>query len=208
MSTIRKTPFSPLISARVDRPLAFALAAAACCILGYCLYLGISYLEASQRLSGLAAQGQSLTTTLSKPSLPLDSLSRQFAAEQQQIAVLKGGFSAPATDQIIGAVIATAQQAGTAPLSVTAGETSVFILDNVQYQTLPVSLTLQGGVEEVSSFLSNLKDSVPEFEVSNLRVSGAGGTSVAQLQLTIYTSPQEVPPKKSIANATPTPVQY
>ncbi|MBI4340329.1 MAG: hypothetical protein HY680_10340 [Chloroflexi bacterium] len=189
------------------RAWAVVLAVVALCLVAFYAFLGLRYWQVSARLSDLASRAQAASGVPQDAPLTEEVLAQHSAAQGLQLAEVTALFSYPETAQLTAMLITSAEEAGAVLLSVTVGETSPLVQGGVQYQAMPMTVTLQGSPESVSHFLSLVQASAPTASVTGVRFSGLEADPLAQMQLTVHLSPRAIPPKKGPGIGTPTPTK-
>ncbi|MBI4201857.1 MAG: hypothetical protein HY532_01910 [Chloroflexi bacterium] len=186
------------------RPLVYALAFLGAVLLTYYAPLGWRYWQASTSLVASQAQIGRLTTGLAGPAPNESALQQETADQQRQLASLQAAFTYPNQDAIFAHVLVASHEVGLSLVSAKSGEPALLVDNGVQYLSLSLDLTFEGGTDRVYAYIAAFQRQVPSGVISNLRINGLEGTPVTQVYYLLYLSPQPAPKSKGPANA-PTP---
>ena len=178
------------------RPWVAVAALLAVALLGYDTVLAARYWEGSRQVASLTNQVQQLSAQLQKQPSDQGALEAMLLSQEQRLEGLRSSFSDLDTDNPMALLYSTAMETGVDLMTVSAGEVSSEIRNEVEYPTLPMILTLQGPAPQLYGFLRLLHQRAPAIGVSSFRMSGLDSTPSAQVQLLFYLLPQAKPKGK------------
>ncbi|MBI4312540.1 MAG: hypothetical protein HY681_12280 [Chloroflexi bacterium] len=188
------------------RPWTHALALLGGALIVYYLFLAFQYWQASSKVGTLDARRASLALALRGPAPQEAALAEEIARQEQKLARAGKAFTYPSQDSLLALALEASRDVGVALLAVQISEPSPLVQENVQYQTMTMTLTVSGSTRDVLDFLSTFSEKAPVSSVSDLRISGLESVPVAQVKYFVYLSPQPPPKKKGPVNAAATPV--
>jgi len=172
------------------KPWVAAAVLLAMCLLGYYAALGMRYWKASEQTASLTSQIHQLSGKGSEGLPEEKALAAELESQEQRWEKLYSLFSYPETDDLIAIVSATAQETPVDLMSVAVGDPQQKTRGGIQYQTQPMTITLQGEAPDIYRFLSLLYQEVPVTAVSGFRITGLEGAPSAQVHLLFHLSPQ------------------
>lgn len=181
------------------RPWAYAYVLVGAVALCYYTALGFGYWTASISVARLAGQRGALEATLARPAPP-----DAVAAQQGSLAVAVSSFTYANLDQVLAQVMLATVDAGVSLVSLEAGDPTPLTEGAAIYQTLPLSITIQGNADQIEALVGDLHQRLPVTAVGSLRINGLESAPVAQLQYVVYLSPTPVPAKKGPVSAATT----
>lgn len=176
------------------RPWALAAVLMATGLLGYYLFLAVSYWGARQ---SLAATRQEITRlALGLGSAPNEeAASAQLQSNQQALRTATNLFGYGDTGDVPTTLVATAEEAVIVLTSMAVGDAQAKAEQGIKYQVQPVTLGLRGPEPEINRFVSLLRQKAPAVSVTSIRMGNLATAPEAQVQLIFYASPEPVPEK-------------
>ena len=161
-------------------------------LIGYYGVLGIRYARASEERTTFASDIQRLSRSIKRNVLQLEALEAELEPRERQLDELIEVFSYPITDDLIAVVSAAADQSGVAVTSMQVGNSAVNVRESTKYETQPMTITLEGGTEELYQFLDLLYDHVPVTDVVNVRITNVDASPSSQVSLRFFLSPEMI----------------
>lgn len=161
-------------------------------LLGYYLLLGGRYWQASTAAASAREDIRTLERRMRAVSGDVSLVSSDLSAQQVRIDALNGLFAVSSTDELLGIISATATDSAVELKSISSESPKEELLGNLEYHVQPVSITLEGPVDNFSRFLSLLQQKVPVVSAVNVRISGLDASPTARIQLFFYLSPHVI----------------
>ena len=173
-------------------------------LVGYFGVLGLRYTKASESRTVFASDIQRISRSLRRNVLQLEALEAELEPRELQLEELIDQFSYPITDDLIAIVSAAADQTGVAVTSMQVGNSNINIRESTRYETQPMTITLEGGTEDLYEFLEVLYSQIPVTDVVNVRITNVDGSPSSQVGLRFFLSPETIVEKvKKPAPKTP-----
>jgi len=160
-------------------------------VLGYYAVLGVRYWNAAQHIEVLTAQAEQLTAAQRRAALPVAPATN---SPERKLDALQGLFSYSSTDEMVAIASSAARDARVSLVSVSVGEAQPKTQGSVKYQTQPLSLRVQGGVDAIYRYLERLQQMAPSATVTDVRLTSLDGLPLAQAQVLFYRSPEPATP--------------
>lgn len=187
-------PFIPL-----DKPLVLVGVLLGVILAGYAGFLGFRYLDVSARIASASAEIQALDQTRPPVSSNIEAAARLELAEAELRAVT-ALYEYPESDDLVAAISATATATGVWVERISIGGTNMQEQDGITYMAQPMQIAVRGPVEDTSSFLTLLYETVPVVEASNVSIADLQGDPLIQMSLVFRLFPES-------ENMTPTGVR-
>ena len=161
-------------------------------LIGYFGVLGIRFTKASESRTVFASDIQRLSRLLRRNDLQLEALEAELQPRERQLNELIDEFDYPITDDLIAIVSGTADQTGVAVTSMQIGNSAFKVRASTRYETQPMTLTLEGGTDELYDFLDLLYDQVPVTDVVGVRITNVDSSPSSQVTLRFFLSPETI----------------
>ncbi len=174
------------------KPWIAVAALVALALLGYYLWLGARYWQASTAAASAREEIQALERKMRAVPDSVSRFSNELKAKQARVNAVQGLFAVSATDELLGIISATATESAVELKSIRSEGSREEILGNLEYDVAPVGITLEGPVDNFSRFLSLLQQKVPVVSATQLRISGLDANPTAKMQLFFYLSPHAI----------------
>ena len=174
-------------AARIWLPAAVLLLAA---LLVYCVFQGVRYWH----LSGRSDQLDARISQLSAPAsiADLDALREQAGAEEARSGALLKSFDGADPTRLIALTSRAAREAGVNLASVSLDTPATETVDGLRYSVQPLNLVVQGEVEKVLAFLTDLQKEAPLSAVGRIALSRLDSVPSVQVRLLFHHSPRVV----------------
>ena len=72
------------------------------------------------------------------------------------------------------------------------GNSNINIRESTRYETQPMTVTLEGGTEDLYEFLEVLYSQIPVTDVVNVRITNVDGSPSSQVGLRFFLSPETI----------------
>ena len=162
-------------------------------IVGYFGFLGLRYWDASNEIQSLRAEALEFPAALRANPVDEKSMMAELQSEELRLGQLLDAFSHRTTGELIGLLYSIASSSGIELGSVVAGRLSSVEDSGIQYQTLPINITLRGDPAAIYEFLSQVREKEYAVAVGNIRIAGLDGIASAQTEFAFYMSPEISP---------------
>ncbi len=160
-------------------------------LLGYYGVLGIKYMGASEEVSALETEIRAVSATLRRPAPDAEALQSELDLQEKRLSAVRGLSSNLHSDDLVGILAATARETDVFLSRINVGEAATEVLDGLQYQTQPMSLTLAGeDTRDIFQFLTSVQQKVPLTSVPTINLTSADTERAAQVQIVFFLSPQ------------------
>jgi hypothetical protein len=160
-------------------------------LLGYYGFLGIKYLGASEEVSALESEIRTVSATLRRPSPDAEALQGELDLQEKRLSAVRSLSSNLHSDDLVGILAATARETDVFLSRIGVGDGATELLDGVQYQTRPMSLSLTGEeTRDIFQFLTSVQQKVPLTSVPAINITSSDAERAAQVQIVFFLSPQ------------------
>ena len=159
-------------------------------LLGYYGYLGMQYLGASDEVAVLETQVAQQKAVLRASTLNAANAEAGQETDEERLETLKTFFRYPNTDDLVGILSATAQDASVNLQRVIVGDEQIDDAGIVRYATVPMTAVIEGDLSSIYDFIFLLHRAVPVVQFSSVSLTGLQGTPTAQVQLTFFLAPE------------------
>ncbi len=160
-------------------------------LLGYYGLLGMKYMGASEEVSALESEIRTVSTALRRPAPDAEALQAELDLQEKRLSAVRGLSSNLHSDDLVGILAATARETDVFLSRINVGEAATEVLDGLQYQTQPMSLTLAGeDTRDIFQFLTAVQQKVPLTRVPTINLTSADTERAAQVQIVFFLSPQ------------------
>ena len=166
-------------------------------LVGYYFFQGWRYWQAASEISSLDQAIQKSDSNIARWDRIIKStaeeLERGEAKRQRPVEELRGLFSPKPVENLMAIVAASASNASVDVTTMNPGSPRTEVLGEWQYQVQTLSITLRGATVDLYRFLSLLQTDIPVVSASDVRISGARGSRLAQMDLLFYLAPEPAP---------------
>lgn len=166
-------------------------------LLAYYFFQGWRYWQAAGDISSLDQAIQKSSSNIARWDKIIksadDELKRGEANGQRPMEELRSLFSPKPVENLMAIVAASASKASVDVTTMNPGTPRTEVLGEWQYQVLTLSITVKGATVDLYRFLSFLQTDVPVVSASEVRISGARGDRLAQMDLLFYLAPEPAP---------------
>ena len=160
-------------------------------LIGYYGLLGMNYLGASEQVSSLESEIRKVSATLQRPAPDAEALQGELSLQEKRLSAVRGLSSNLHSDDLVGILAATARETDVFLSRIGVGDGSMQLLNGVQYQTQPMSLTLAGEeTRDIFQFLTSVQQKVPLTSVPTINLTSSDAEQAAQVQIVFFLSPQ------------------
>ena len=158
-------------------------------VVGYYGFLGVRYWDAYWQVSPLEAR----LAVIPQGGVPgADALEADLKAQKQTLEGLKEVFASRRPDEFLTTISLLAQDAGVQVKSMTSGGRGTATDGEMQYETLGITVSLDGEVTDIYKFLFSLAADLPVANIEEVGIDALEGPASATLDLVLYLSPQPV----------------
>ena len=163
-------------------------------VIGYSFFLATRYWDASGDVTSLNNR------LLAAPRVPTGGLEVEktlkddLESQQQRLVDVRSLFTNLQADELMAIAAATGQQAQVVVESMTVSPLKIETVDEIRYQSYPMTITLVGQPTNIFEFLSFMNSQVP-MEVKDIRIGGLDRdnfSAATQLLLRLYVSAEPV----------------
>ena len=165
---------------------------AALALLGYFVMQGVEYWQASTDAASSRQEIRDLEIKMQAVPGEVKTVADQLKAQQERLDDLEALFAVSTTDELMGIISATSRESALELKSISSHSTRPEGLGNREYNVQPVSITLEGPVDNFSRFLSLLQQRVPVVAATDLRIGNLGSSPTAKMRLFFYLSPHAI----------------
>ena len=160
-------------------------------LLGYYGLLGMKYMGASEEVSALESEIRTVSAKLRRPEPDAEALQAELDLQEKRLSAVRGLSSNLHSDDLVGILAATARETDVFLSRIGVGDSSTELLDGLQYQTQPMSLTLAGEeARDIFQFLTSVQQKVPLTRVPTINITSSDAERAAQVQIVFFLSPQ------------------
>jgi len=166
-------------------------------LLGYYLFQGWRYWQAagdiSSREEAISKSDRNITRMAGIIQSAAKELDSGEVKRQRPVAELRSLFNPKPVENLMAIVAASASKASVDVTTMNPGSPRTEVLGEWQYQVQTLSITVRGATVDLYRFLSLLQTDVPVVSASEVRISGARGSRLAQMDLLFYLGPEPAP---------------
>ena len=160
-------------------------------LLGYYGLLGIKYMGASEEVSALESEIRTVSAALRRPAPDAEALQAELDLQEKRLSAVRSLSSNLHSDDLVGILAATARETDVFLSRINVGGGTTELLDGLQYQTQPMSLTLAGeDPRHIFRFLTSVRQKVPLTRVPTINLTRSDEGQAAQVQIDFFLSPQ------------------
>lgn len=160
---------------------------------GYYGTLGVRYWVTADQVRTLRSESLNLSKTVPERPPSLELLTADLRAEEGRLSLLRSKFAHRETDELTATLATIAGRSALALVSISAGESTRTVTEQVQYVSQPVAITIRGDQMAIYGFLLELQRTVPAVAVLSFRITGLGGVASAKVDLQFYMDPEPPP---------------
>jgi len=148
------------------------------------------YWESRQEIQAMNYQMDQIAQSL-RGTVQYNS-SVQLANRTHRLQQLDGLFHHPQSDELLAMMSSTARLTRVSLGSVSTGDPGVKVIDDVNYVSQPMNLTVKGSTDDIYRFLYALHQQAPVLLVASMNLSNSEDMvgSSADINLVFYLSPQ------------------
>ncbi len=165
-------------------------------LLGYFLFQGWRYLQASNDVSSLTREIDKIENNPIFKARTGDSASakpnEQPPEGQRSVAKFRSLFRHQSVEDLMTIVAETASKAAVDLTSMNPDSPQTAIFGELQYQVQPLSISVEGSTADLYRFLFLLHENIPVVAASDIRIANLGTSPAAQVRLLFYLSPGPV----------------
>jgi len=173
------------------KPWAAMAAALTLLLVAYYGFQGARYLKSSEQETMLVSERSKLLGELKRQPNPEEVIAAELQTAKDTLAQYQALFNYPESDDLINVVVATAREHGLSLTSVSGADREPFPLDGIEYHTQGMTMNIEGDLDGIYSFLTDLHQKTQMVEVSTIRLARGGGDEVvANAQLKYYLTPK------------------
>ena len=160
-------------------------------LLGDYGFLGMKYLGASEEVSALESEIRTVSAALRRPAPDAEALQAELDLQEERLSAVRGLSSNLHSDDLVGILAATARETDVFLSRIGVGDGTKELLDGLQYQTQPMSLTLAGEeTRDIFQFLTSVQQKVPLTSVPTITITRSAEARAAQVLIVFFLSPQ------------------
>ncbi|MDA1188290.1 MAG: hypothetical protein O2854_01225 [Chloroflexi bacterium] len=152
----------------------------------YYLLLGYQYWTATASVDGAAVRIDDLRFQMQRATTSRLTAERMEDESQRSLQESLAVFETLHSEDMIIVISESAAESGITLLSIIESGASAFTQGGASYEVHPVSLSLQGSVQDATDFIEILATRVPSLEVKLIRFAGVVASSQIQMELAIY----------------------
>ncbi|HEU0020447.1 MAG TPA: hypothetical protein VFR55_02055 [Dehalococcoidia bacterium] len=153
---------------------------------------GWQYWQAWDELRALGQEKVELSTRLSGGAPEVEQLAGELDVQQQRLARFEAMFEHSDSNKLIGMLSSISWETGVELPSISAGAPRTEDIGANRFQTQPMSISVQGDIENIYSFIRSLQEELPFVSLANITVASPGEAASAQISLVFYLSPQAI----------------
>ena len=159
-------------------------------LLTYYGYLGMQYLGASDEVAVLETQVTEQKVLLRASRMNEAQVETARQASEQRLETLRTFFRYPDTDDLVGILSATAQDASVDLQRVIVGNQQTDVAGVVRYTTVSMTAVIEGDLSSIYDFIFLLHQTVPVVRFGSVSLTGVQGIPTAQVELTFFLAPE------------------
>lgn len=162
-------------------------------LLGYYGVLGVRFLNYRSHEQTQTAETTMLSRSLRRATAKdVEPLRVQLAAAQQEQEQASALYARDEPEQMVRLVVDLARDAGVELGHISVGTPAKGMVSNVSYSVQPLEFLVSGDLTHVISFFSKLHQRAPNANIVKVGFSGLQEKPVANVQISLYESPEFV----------------
>jgi hypothetical protein len=172
------------------KPWAVIATAASLILVSFYTYQGWQYWLAWDELRELGQEKERISGKLSTGAPEAEQMAEELEVQQQRLVQFEDMLEHTDSNRLIGILSGISWETGVELPAISAGAPRPEDIGANRYQTQPMSITIQGDIESIYSFILALQERLPIVSLANISVSNPGEEASAQVSLVFYLSPQ------------------
>lgn len=174
------------------KPWAVIATVASVILVSFYAYQGWQYWLAWDELRALSLEKARISAKLSVGTLEVEQLADDLDVQQQRLVQFEEMFDQSDSNKLIGILSSISWETGVELPTISAGLPKFEDFGTNRYQSQPMSITVQGDIEDIYSFILTLQEKLPFLSLANISVASPGEEASAQISLVFYLSPQPI----------------
>jgi hypothetical protein len=153
-------------------------------------YQGWQYWLAWDELRALGQEKARISGKLSTGAPEAEQLAEELKVQQLRLVQFEDMLDHTDSNRLIGILSGISWETGVELPAISAGAARTEDIGANRYRTQPMSITVQGDVENIYRFILALQERLPIVSLASISVSNPGEEASAQVSLVFYLSPQ------------------
>jgi Tfp pilus assembly protein PilO len=172
------------------KPWAVIATAASLILVSFYAYQGWQYWLAWDELRALGEEKERISRKVSADAPEAEQLAEELKVQQQRLVQFEDMLEHTDSNRLIGILSGISWETGVELPAISAGAARTEDIGANRYRTQPMSITVQGDVENIYRFILALQERLPIVSLASISVSNPGEEASAQVSLVFYLSPQ------------------